>query len=200
MSKDHSPGGFNRPSGYKSDLEVAETGHLVKSVNTSFGSQNHNSYIMRCDHTHEHFYYDPRTLRCGWHGSKFETRNNHPQNQGGNIKSTNGEDTVKKNSFLESLKVDQATIDRCNEVSQNAAKAYTQSTKTAGDDGGRERGDNGPGSLGREPGNKSGECEGSKSSGQESAGQGSESGKGSGGQETGGGHGSEGQGGGHGYD
>lgn len=53
MSKDHIPSDFGRPSGYKSDLEIAETGSKVKSINTSFGSKNHNAYIMRTDKTHE---------------------------------------------------------------------------------------------------------------------------------------------------
>lgn len=35
MSKDHKPSDFARPSGYKSDLEVGETGPDVKSINTS---------------------------------------------------------------------------------------------------------------------------------------------------------------------
>lgn len=63
-----------------------------------------------------------------------------------------------RNSFVESLKVDKSTVDRCNAVSQNAAKtANTQTAKKSGiDDGGRERGDSGPASLGREAGNKAG--------------------------------------------
>lgn len=71
MSKDHSPGGFDRSNGYKSDIEVAETGPMVKSVNTSFGSKNHNVYVMRTDKTHEHFYYNPQTLKSGWHGNNW---------------------------------------------------------------------------------------------------------------------------------
>lgn len=159
MGKDHTPSGFNRPSGYQSDLEVAETGPMVKSVNTSFGSKNHNAYIMRTDKTHEHFFYDPQTQRSGWHGSNYETRNNHPQLVANtNLQTKGGKNMERSNSFIESLKVDQATINRCNDVSRNAAKnANMQSGKTSGDDGGRDRGDSGPGSLGREPGNKSGE-------------------------------------------
>lgn len=102
----------------------------------------------------------------------------------------------KTNSFLEGLKVDQATIDRCDAVSRNAAqKANTQSSKSIADDGGRERGDSGPGSLGRESGNKSGVQSGHEgaSSGQGAGGQGT-SGQGSGGQGNGG-QGSSGQGG-----
>lgn len=197
MSKDHTPSGFDRPSGYKSDLEVAETGPMVKSVNTSFGSKNHNAYIMRTDKTHEHFYYNPQTQKSGWHGNNYETRNNHPQLQtNANVKSNGGNTMNRSNSFIESLKVDQATIDRCNVVSRNAAKnANTQSGKTTVDDGGRDRGDSGPGSLGRESGNKSGES----ASGHEGAngGHGSEGGHDSGGQGSGGGHGSGGHGGGH---
>lgn len=81
MSKDHVPSDFARESGYKSDLEIAETGPMVKSINTSFGSMNHNAYIMRSDGTHEHFYYSPKDGKSGWHGSSWETHNNHPQNQ-----------------------------------------------------------------------------------------------------------------------
>lgn len=61
-----------------------------------------------------------------------------------------------RNSFIENTKIDKATIDHCNEVSRNAAKkADTQTGIKSGlDDGGRERGDTGSGSLGRKSGNK----------------------------------------------
>lgn len=210
MSKDHVPSDFARKSGYKSDLEVAETGPMVKSVNTSFGSKNHNAYIHRSDGTHEHFFYSPKDAKSGWHGHNWETHNNHPQNQSkdGTNASPEGGKAMDRNSFVESIKVDKATIDRCNEVSRNAAKnANTQvGRKNGTDDGGRERGDTGPASLGRESGNKSGPSnthtstgESQGHSGQVSSGHG-ESGHGSaGGQSSGGGHGTGGQGsGGHG--
>lgn len=208
MSKDHTPSGFDRPSGYQSDLEVAETGPMVKSVNTSFGSKNHNAYIMRTDKTHEHFFYDPLTQKSGWHGSNYETHNNHPQLPAStHVQSNGGKNMARSNPFIESLKVDQATMDRCNDVSRNAAKnANTQGRNTAADDGGRERGDNGPGSLGRESGNKSGEnanghtgandghgTSGACVSGQGADGHGAEGGQSSGGHSSGG-HGSGGHG------
>lgn len=199
MSKDHVPSDFARKSGYKSDLEVAETGLMVKSVNTSFGSKNHNAYIHRSDGTHEHFFYSPKDARSGWHGHNWETRNNHPQNQ--EKENTNarpeGGKAMDRNSFVESIKADKATIDRCNEASLNAAKnANTQAGRKRGaDDGGRERGDTGSASLGRESGNKSGSSVAHTStggsqghSGQASSGHG-ESGHGAGGQCSGGGHG-----------
>ena len=208
MSKDHSPSGFDRPSGYKSDLEVAETGPMVKSVNTSFGSKNHNAYIMRTDKTHEHFFYDPQTQKSGWHGSNYKTHNNHPQLPvNTDVQSRGGKNMERSNSFVESLKVDKATIDRCNNVSKDAAKkANMQSVKTTADDGGRDRGDSGPGSLGREPGNKCGGgtsghnsvnsghgANGEGTSGQCVGGCGTQGSKGHGSS----GHGSGGQGGGH---
>jgi len=216
MSKDHIPSDFGRPSGYRSDLEIAETGSKVKSINTSFGSRNHNAYIMRTDKTHEHFYYNPQTQKSGWHGHNYETRNNHPQLNSENAGKKGETNMEKSNSFIQSLKVDQATLERCNEVSKNAAKnANVQSPKSQSVDGGRERGDSGPGSLGRESGYKSGEStsghEGDSnghssnsdgSSGHSSGGEGSSgghgnSGEGSGGQGAGGGHSSGGQGGSH---
>lgn len=149
MSKDHIPSDFGRSSGYKSDLEVAETGDMVKAINTSFGSKNHNAYIMRKDSTHEHFYYNPQNQKSGWHGHLYETRNNRiPEN----IKQ-NGDNNMQKNSFLEGLKVDQATIDRCNEASKNATKNNNNhASKNTSNEGGRERGDTGPASQGREGG------------------------------------------------
>lgn len=196
MSKDHVPSGFDRPSGYKSDLEIAEIASTTKSVNTSFGGKSHNAYIMDTNHTHEHFYYNPATQKSGWHGSNYETRNNHPNLQYmADVKKNGGREMKKSNSFLEGLKVDQATIDRCNDVSRNAAqKANTQSSKSITDDGGRERGDSGPGSLGRESGNKAGNQSGHESvnAGQGTSGQGASghggAGQGNGGQGSGGGH------------
>lgn len=60
----------------------------------------------------------------------------------------------KREAFLESLKVDQATLDKLSNISKN----YNNSSKknTTIDDGGREIGDEGPGGLGREPGLKRG--------------------------------------------
>lgn len=186
MSKDHKPGGFNRTCDYRSDLEIAETGDMVKSVNTSFGSKNHNSYIMRTDATHEHFYYNPQSQKSGWHGNNFETRNNHPNLQS---KQDGGKDmnVEKRNSFLESLKVDQATIDRCNAVSRNASQKANTPRAKSNSDGGREIGDDGSGSLGRE----SGAYKGESSSGQNSTNSGHSSAAGQGpsgnvGQSTGG--------------
>ena len=60
-----------------------------------------------------------------------------------------------RNSFIESIKADKATINRCNEVSHKASK--NQGGKEYGiDNGGRERGDIGPASHGRESGYKGG--------------------------------------------
>lgn len=122
-----------------------------------------------------------------------------------------GKTAVERYSFLESIKADKATIDRCNEVSKNAAKNMnTHSGKKGGlDNGGRERGDTGPMSHGRESGNKGGTApsshsssgKGHSSNGQggspehSSGGQASSSGHSSGSSGTGG-HGSGGQGGG----
>lgn len=159
MGKDHSPGDFGRSSGYKSDLEVAETQASTKSVKTSFGSKQHNAYVIRADGTHEHFYYSPKDGRSGWHGSNFPTHQNHPKMNTTEPTDKKGEKTMERsNSFLESLKVDKATVERCNAVSKNnAAKSTAQTVKKSGiDNGGRERGDSGPGSLGREAGNKAG--------------------------------------------
>lgn len=205
LSKDHIPSDFGRPSGYKSDLEVAETGQMVKSINTSFGSKNHNAYIMRKDSTHEHFYYNPKEQKSGWHGHLYETRNNKiPQN----VKQNGDNNMQKSNSFLESLKVDQATIDRCNEASKNVAKNNNNhSSKNISNEGGRERGDTGPASHGRESGAyKHGDSNSSHngsdsshssasntSSGHNSSGGHGISGQGSGGQGSGG-HGSSGGG------
>lgn len=108
-----------------------------------------------------------------------------------------------RNSFIERIKVDKTTVERCNEVSRNAAKNVQTGRKNAADDGGRERGDTGPASLGRESGNKSGPSnahsasgEGQGHSGQSPSGHG-EGGHGTtGGQGSVGGHGNGGQGGG----
>lgn len=202
MSKDHVPSDFSRSSGYKSDLERAETGSMVKSINTSFGSKNHNAYIMRSDGTHEHFYYSPKTQKSGWHGHKYPTKNNHPDLQS----KAEGAKDMEINSFLESIKADKATLARLNDVSKNAAQnANTQAGKKSGHDGGgRERGDssNAPLSQGRESGNKAGPAPTSHSApsqGHSSNGQGSSAGHASGGQAASSGHGSGGasSGGGH---
>lgn len=67
---------------------------------------------------------------------------------------------MSRSSFLDSIRVDQATIDRCNEASKQASQnAENSSGKKSGvDDGGYERGDTGPASQGREPGFKWGEA------------------------------------------
>lgn len=203
MSKDHVPSDFSRSSGYKSDLEKAETGPMIKSVNTSFGSKNHNAYIMRSDGTHEHFYYSPKTQKSGWHGHKYPTRNNHPDQQ--TRTKSEGAKSMDKNAFLESIKADKATIEKTNQVSKNAAKNMSnQSGKKGGqDNGGRERGDTGPLSQGRESGNKGGPApisQNSSGKGQSSNGQNSSSGHSSGGQAASSGHsfGGSNTGGGHG--
>lgn len=59
-----------------------------------------------------------------------------------------------KSTFLERIRCDQATIDRVNQVGKNAAQKQTSSKRA--DDGGRERGDDGPGKMGRESGLKVG--------------------------------------------
>lgn len=76
MAKDHAPGGFDRPSGYKSDLEYAE--ERGTRINTSFASGNANVYVHNAEHTHEHFWYNPETCSCGYHGENVPTHNNHP--------------------------------------------------------------------------------------------------------------------------
>lgn len=195
MSKDHVPSDFARSSGYKSDLENAETGPMVKSVNTSFGSKNHNAYIMRSDGTHEHFYYSPKTQKSGWHGHNYPTKNNHPDSQ--QKSNSNGGKLMDRNSFIESIRVDKATINKTNQVSQNFSKNMeSKSSNKVMDNGGRERGDTGPMSHGREGGNKAGLASHSTSnSAHSSNGQGSTAG----GQPASSGHGTGGQGsGGHG--
>lgn len=128
---------------------------------------------------------------------KTQTNNNI---QSHNSAEKGGKQTMDRYSFVESIKADKATIDRCNEVSKNAAKNMNnQSGKKGGlDNGGRERGDTGPMSHGRESGNKGGTApssHGSSGEGHSSGGQASSSGHSSGGSGTGG-HGSGGQGGG----
>ena len=186
MSKDHTPGGFHRTVDYRSDLEIAETGPMVKSVNTSFGSGSHNAYIMRKDGTHEHFYYSPETGKSGWHGNNWETKNNHPPKP--TETETKETKAMDRNEFLESIKVDKATIEQCDEAGRKAAQNKDTKGKKSSDDGGRDRGDEGPGSKGREPGNKPG----TSSKGNDGGKGGSTGGKGG----SGGGHG--GSGGGHG--
>lgn len=60
-----------------------------------------------------------------------------------------------KNSFRESLRVESETMAKLNNVSKNysSKKSLTSQTESSG---GRERGDEGPGRLGREHGYKSG--------------------------------------------
>lgn len=153
MSKDHTPGGFHRTVDYRSDLEIAETGPMVKSVNTSFGGRSHNAYIMRRDGTHEHFFYSPETGKSGWHGNNWETKNNHPPKP--TETETKENDTMSKDDFRESIKADKTTIEKCNEAGRKAANnTGGNNGSVSGDDGGRERGDDGPGTQGREPGNK----------------------------------------------
>lgn len=77
MAKDHTPGGFNRESGYKSDLEIAE--ERGSRINTSFGSKNHNVYVHNSEGTHEHFWYDPEKMQSGYHGENVATHSNHPK-------------------------------------------------------------------------------------------------------------------------
>lgn len=65
--------------------------------------------------------------------------------------------TSKNNSFLDSLKVDAETQAKLAEVSKNYNRSKKNpSSKKSADEGGREKGDEGPGSLGREPGFKKG--------------------------------------------
>lgn len=128
---------------------------------------------------------------------KTQTNNNI---QSHNSAEKGGKQTMDRYSFVESIKADKATIDRCNEVSKNAAKNMNnQSGKKGGlDNEGRERGDTGPMSHGRESGNKGGTAPSSHSSsgeGHSSGGQASSSGHSSGSSGTRG-HGSGGQGGG----
>jgi len=189
MAKDHTPGDFNRPSGYKSDLEIGETQSNIKKVNTSFGSKNHNSYVMLKNNTHEHYYYDPKNQRSGWHGANYPTRHNHPKLH--NQKNTHGEKQTmeKSNAFLESIKVDRATVARCNEVGKNAGKNLnTAKARSASSEGGRERGDTGPASHGREGGSYKGGNSDGHSNGNNGHGNGNTSGA----------HGTNGHGGGHG--
>ena len=159
MSKDHVPSDFGRKNGYKSDLEVAETGPMVKSINTNFANGSHNAYVHRTDGTHEHFY-QSIDGRSGWHGHNWATKNNHPKESNTPDSPSKGGKNMERNSFVESLKADQATIDNCTAVSREAARnAQNQSGKKSGsDNGGRERGDDSsaPGHTGRESGNKSG--------------------------------------------
>ena len=116
-----------------------------------------------------------------------------------------GKPVMDKNAFLERIKVDKATIEKTNQVSKNAAKNMNNQfgKKSGQDNGGRERGDTGPMSHGREGGYKGGSVPSSHSS--SISGQSPSSGRGSGGLSSGvghgtgssgtGGHGSGGQGG-----
>lgn len=76
-SKDHTPSGFDRRSGYISDLEHAE---LHGSYVNTNGKNCHNVYIYEEGKhgPHEHFFYDPQNQKSGWHGSQYETANNKP--------------------------------------------------------------------------------------------------------------------------
>ncbi len=116
---------------------------------------------------------------------KTQTNNN---TQIHNNADKGGKPTMGKNEFLDSIKVDKATIDKTNQVSRNAAKNMSkQSGKKGGqDNGGRERGDTGPLSQGRESGNKGGPAPSSHSS--SSGGQNSSSSHSSGSSSSGGGH------------
>lgn len=59
-----------------------------------------------------------------------------------------------KQSFLDRIRVDDITKEKLNEVSKDYSQMQSTAKKT--DDGGRERGDDGPGKQGRESGLKSG--------------------------------------------
>ncbi len=96
MAKDHKPGGFNRTSGYKSDLEIAE--ERGKRINTSFASGNANVYVHNANHTHEHFGYDPETQSCGYHGENVPTKNNHPADVPTNENTATSEADMTSNS------------------------------------------------------------------------------------------------------
>ena len=140
MSKDHSPSDFSRQSGYKSDLEIAETSSKAKTINTSFGSKNHNSYVMRTD-GHEHFWYEPSTRKSGWHGYNYKTKSNHPTEE--SLKSAKKmSNNEKRNEFLNSLKVEKSTKQNSENISRNNVKCQTVH-------GGCEIGDEGPGGHGR---------------------------------------------------
>lgn len=60
-----------------------------------------------------------------------------------------------KNSFRDSLRVDSETMAKLDNVSKNYSSKKSSTSKTE-NSGGRERGDEGPGRQGREPGYKSG--------------------------------------------
>ena len=60
-----------------------------------------------------------------------------------------------KNDFLESLKVDKETLAKLDKVSKDYNNNKDTKSAKKNDDGGRERGDEGPGKQGREPGLKS---------------------------------------------
>lgn len=100
-----------------------------------------------------------------------------------------GKPAMDKNEFLERIKVDKATIEKTNQVTKNAAKNMSNQfgKKSGQDNGGRERGDIGPLSHGREGGYKGGVASSSHSS--SSGGQSPPSGHSSGGSSSGGGHG-----------
>lgn len=168
---------------------------------------------------------NPKILQIEDEGSNKSHAFEMPRDQAtNNVQTMKGYDkgektAMQKNEFLESIKADKATISRCNEVSKNAAKSLNSQSgiKVGSDNGGRERGDTGPMSHGRESGYKSGLASSSPGSssrdhssngqggasghsngGQSSSGQNSAGGHGSGGQGGNGGHGSSGCSGGHG--
>lgn len=184
------------------EAEKAEKEGLTQE---QFNNRMNNPDLYHIESPHEnrsHFHEMPKTQ------TNVNTQTHNNADKGG--KSTMG-----KNDFLDSIKVDQATIDKTNQVSKNAAKNMSnQSGKKGGqDNGGRERGDTGPLSQGRESGNKGGPAPTSQSSsgkgqssngqngssGHSSWGQAASSGHSSGGSNSGGGHGTGGSGtGGHG--
>lgn len=72
------------------------------------------------------------------------------------IRSNEGGKYMGRNTFADRIKVDKATVERCNEVSRNAANRLKEpsSKNNVINNGGRERGDTGPLSHGRESGFK----------------------------------------------
>lgn len=147
----------------------------------------------------------PHENRSHAHEMPKTQTNNNTQNT--NNTNKGGKSEMGRNEFLDSIKADKATIDKTNQVSQNAAKNMNaQSGKKGGlDNGGYERGNStsAPLSQGRESGNKGGPAPTSHSSssgqGHSSNGQGNSAGHSSGGQPSSSGHGSAGSssGGGH---
>lgn len=172
---------------YWREAEKAEKEGLTQE---EFNDRMNNPKMLQIEDEHSnksHEFEMPRT----------QTNNN---TQTHNNADKGGKPAMDRNAFLESIKADKATIEKTNQVSKNAAKNMSnQSGKKGGqDNGGRERGDTGPLSQGRESGNKGGPAPTSQSSSgksQSSNGQNSSSGHSSGGQAASSGHSS---GGGHG--